>query len=62
MFLLVADGIPPHVEEAVRPGAAFDEEGTKVETGAILRDDEVDGLSLAVADRAPRFVVKVFAG
>ena len=27
VFLLVADGIPPNVEEAVGPCAAFDEEG-----------------------------------
>ena len=27
VFLLVADGVPPDVEEAVGPCAAFDEEG-----------------------------------
>jgi hypothetical protein len=50
VFLLVADGVPPDVEEAVGPGAAFNEEGAEVEAAAVLGDDEVDGGLFAVAD------------
>src|ERR1700722_14851073 len=38
VFLLVADGVPPDVEEAVGPCTAFDEEGAKVEAAAVLGD------------------------
>ncbi len=49
VFLLVADGVPPDVEEAVGPCAAVDEEGAEVEAAAVLGDDEVDGVVSAVS-------------
>ena len=44
MLLLVADGVPPDVEETVCPNAAMNEEGAEIETSTILRYDEVDGV------------------
>ena len=59
MFLFVPDGVPPYVQQAIRPGAPFYEEGAEVEAGAILWDDKVDGIGFAVAGWAAGFVVEV---
>jgi hypothetical protein len=49
VFLLVEDGVPPDVKQAVGEGGAFDEEGAEVEAGAVLRDEEGDGGGVVVA-------------
>jgi hypothetical protein len=51
VFLLVEDGVPPDVEEAVGKGGAFDEEGAEVEAGAVLGDEEGDARGEVVAGR-----------
>lgn len=59
VLLLVGDGVPPHVQQAVRPLTLANEEGAQVEAGAVLRQDEVDRARLAIADIAPGHVVEV---
>ena len=49
MLLLVANGVPPDVEETIRPNAAMNEEGAKVEPSAILWYDKVNRVGTAVA-------------
>lgn len=48
VLLLVADRVPPDVEEPIRPGGAVDEERAEVEACAVLRDDEIDAFREAV--------------
>ena len=48
MLLLIADGVPPDVEETIRPNATVNEEGAKVEPSAILRYDKIDGIGTAI--------------
>jgi len=48
MFLLVGDGVPPDVEQAVEPDAAAHEKGAEVEAGAVLGEEEVDGVDVAI--------------
>ena len=62
VLLLVADGIPPDVEQAVGPGAAADEEVAEVEAASVLWNDEVDGVGLAVANGGEGFGIEVGVG
>ncbi len=48
MLLLVADRVPPDIEETIRPNAAVYEEGAEVESSTVLRDDQVDRTGKAV--------------
>ena len=43
MALLVEDRVPPYVKKTVGPGGAPHEERAKIEAGAVLRDEHVDG-------------------
>lgn len=62
VLLLVGDRVPPHVEQAVGPCAAPDKEGAEIEARAVLREDEVDGVRVAVANRGTHFGVEVGVG
>lgn len=59
MFLLVADRIPPDVQETIGPGGAMNEEGAKIEAGAILRDDEMYRLRSAITVTRTRDKVQI---
>lgn len=48
MLLLVADGVPPDVEETIGPNATMDEEGAEIESSTVLRYDEVNRVGMAV--------------
>ena len=50
VLLLVGDGIPPDVEQAIRVFASSHKERSEAETAAVLGDNEVDGFGLAVTD------------
>jgi hypothetical protein len=60
VFLFVANGVPPYIEETISPCTALNEEGSEVETGTVLGNDEVDGFGFAVTDGAKRVGVKVW--
>lgn len=62
VLLLVANRIPPDVKQAVGPYTASDEERPEVEATAVLGDDQIDGLRLAVSHRGPRDRVKILIG
>lgn len=49
MLLLIANRVPPDIQKTIGPSTTPDEEGAEVESAAVLRDDHVDGRSLAVA-------------
>lgn len=51
VFLLIPYRIPPDIEKAVRPRAATDEERSKIESGTILRYDQINRRRFAIADR-----------
>ena len=49
MLLLVANRVPPDIEQTICPNAAVNEEGAEVESSTILRYDKVDRVGTAVA-------------
>lgn len=52
VLLFICNRIPPNVKQMVRPSAAAHEEGTQVESGAVLGQHEVDRVRVAISDRA----------
>jgi hypothetical protein len=62
VLLLVADGVPPDVEQPVCPHTSPYHERAEVEAAAVLRYDHVDRVNIAVADWRSRFRVEVFVG
>ena len=50
VLLLVADRVPPYIQQAICPCRPLDKERSEVEASTVLRYDDVDRLGLAVAD------------
>lgn len=59
VLLLVGDRVPPHVEQAVSPCTAPNKERAEIEARAILREDKVDGIGVAIANGGTHFGVEV---
>ena len=62
MLLFVRYGIPPYVEEAIRPCRTPEEEGAEIEAAAVLRDNEVDGFGIIVTNRRKRDGIEIWGG
>jgi hypothetical protein len=62
VLLLVADRVPPNVEQPVGPYTPSNHKGSHVEATAILGDKHVDRIDLAVSDWRACFGIEVFVG
>lgn len=60
MLLLIQHGVPPNIQKLFSPSAASNEEGTQVESRAILGEHEIHGIDIAIAYGASRVCIQIF--
>jgi len=62
VFLLIANWVPPNIQQSVSPNAPSHEERTKIKATAVLRYNHVDGADLSVAYGRLRLWVQIIVG
>ena len=60
VLLLVSDGVPPNVQQAVGPSASAQEKGAEVKAAAVLWYDQVDRVNFAISNSGSRYFVEMW--
>lgn len=60
VLLLIQHRVPPNIQKLFGPSAASNEEGTQVESRAILSEHKVHGIDITIAYRASRVCIQIF--
>ena len=58
VFLFIQDRVPPNIKNTFGPGTAAHKKGAKVESGAVLRKEQINRVGFAISNRATSFGVE----